>query len=77
MTKYYDYIGTEVKIGDSVVFAEDDSMELLVGEIKSYDEKGHINNPEVGIFEVEHEGLIFRRFKEEIYYITTLDELGG
>tara|TARA_R110000850_G_scaffold263357_1_gene392182 strand:- start:258 stop:491 length:234 start_codon:yes stop_codon:yes gene_type:complete len=76
MTKYYDCIGAEVCVGDSVVFAEDDSKDLLLGVIKGYDEKGHINNPSEGMFEVQYGGLTYRCFSSEICYITTLNELG-
>jgi len=76
MTKYYDCIGTEVKVGDSVVFAEDESMDLLMGQVSKLPPTEEYKMSGNNVFEVLYGGLIYRRFKSEICYITTLNELG-
>lgn len=74
MEKYYDCIGTEVKVGDSIVFAVyvDDLLELRIGEVTEID----ISSITPVFLISSNKKWTTRRFKEEICYITTLDELG-
>ena len=71
MTKYYDCIGKEVCVGDSVVYS-DDELELHIGEIVEIDDV-HITPTFVICYNKDY---YVRRFKSEICYITTLNELG-
>ena len=74
MTKYCDCIGTEIKVGDSVVYAGTDGMNLSTGTISYIGHRG--DNYYYFTVNPDDSGYSMTLFKGEICYINTLDELG-